>query len=265
MEQTQKAKSKYTGTKEIQKKIRELFTYRKISLVLHESGLDHDHAFRKELEGLQLKIYLLDAYLESQWDLDPAEISKYWQGITSALTDMHFSVDETEKLVREIRAYEKIERRCRKDRWPISVPFTKFYTTKSCDVRLIRHLIYRAAPALQQVWNEKAWKYYDQATEVLDDIADLMEDLQTYNANRFLVSWLRTGQRKTEKEYRKRLLRIQQKAEKYFQKHPHAAGHEQLYQWTMEGIEETLQMLNRTMVDHDPAALASSYLLGKMK
>lgn len=264
MKRERSVKIKYSGEQEIREKISELFSFRKLSDVLLESGQAVTPSFKEDLETLQLRIYLLDAYLESNWDLDPREIERLWEGISGSLEAMHFAPKEIKKLVREIKRYESIERKCRKDRWPTSVSFTKFYTTKSCDVRLIRHLIYTAAPALQQVWNEDAWMYYDQITEVYDDIADLIEDLPTYNANRFLVSWLRAGQQETEKKYRKQVKRMARKAKKYFQNHPHASRHEELCQWTLKSAEETLELLSRTMDNHDPAACISSFLLAKM-
>lgn len=257
-------KEKYSSEQQIREKIRELFSFRKLTDLLGEAGLDKSLLLTESLEALQLSIYRLDAYLESTWELDPQEITNLWEGIYGCLREMHFTPKQINRMVGEIRRYERIERKCRKDQWPTSVPFTKFYTTKSCDVRLIRHLIYKAAPSLAHMWKERAWRYYDQITEVHDDIADLFEDLPTYNANRFLVSWLREGQKKTGKQYRKRLERIVRKANTYFKKHPQASRHAELYAWTLEGAEETLQLLSRTMESHDPAACITSLLLTKM-
>lgn len=258
-------KKKYAGEKEIREKIKLLFGYRKLTDALEISGLSHKRSFVNNLHTLQLKIYFLDAYLEGQWDLDPAQLKEYWQDIHAVLATMGYSPVDIEGLVHEIRAYEKIERNCRTDEWPTRISFTSFYTTKSCDVRLNRRLIYLAAPELNKVWKEKAWRYYDLITEINDDIEDIHEDLATYNANRFLISVLRKGMRKTARQYEAYLLKTTDRAIAYFEKHRKTGHHDQLFKWTLERSQETIHLLHHIVETTDPEVVSRSYLLQHMK
>ena len=189
-------KSKYGNDTALRKKIDELFEYRKITELLRLGLLDKNKKFVSHLIDIQTQIYMLDAYLESNWELDKEKLATYWSAIQTSLESLGYEKDQHDKLLSEIRQYEKIERRCRKDKWPTDVPFKEFYTTKSCDVRLMRHLIYEAAPSLKDTWKESVWTYYDLVTEVNDDIHDMEEDVTTYNGNRFLISILRKGLKK---------------------------------------------------------------------
>ncbi|HSF90270.1 MAG TPA: hypothetical protein VLA46_12685 [Saprospiraceae bacterium] len=259
------AKKKYTGEPEIRHKIEELFTYRKLIGLLQQGGLDKDKVFYEHLVDIQYQIYLLDAYLEGAWDLDKAALASCWEKIKDSLSKLNYSSTQIDQLLREIREYERIERNCRKGKWPTKVSFRKFYTTKSCDVRLIRHLIYDAQPELKRVWKEKDWTYYDLITEMNDDIADVVEDLNTYNGNRFLISVLRKGSVKTEKQYRAYMEKTTSKAKEYFKKHGDAGDNQQLYTWTMERSVETLDLLAKTVHTNDPSLFSKSLLLSKMK
>lgn len=259
------AKKKYTGEPEIKHKIAELFSYRKLIGLLQQGGLDKDKIFYAHLVAIQYQIYLLDAYLEGQWDLDKSALALCWDKIKESLSKLNYSSSQIDKLLREIKEYERIERNCRKGNWPTKVSFRKFYTTKSCDVRLIRHLIYDAQPELSLIWKEKDWVYYDLITEMNDDIADIIEDLNTYNGNRFLISVLRKGRHKTEKQYRAYIDKFTSKAKTYFKKRAVEGDNHQLISWTMDRSRETLDLLDKTIKVNDPSLFSKSLLLAKMK
>lgn len=259
------AKKKYAGEPEIKHKIEELFSYRKLIGLMQQGGLDKDKVFYAHLVDIQYQIYLLDAYLEGEWALDKTALASCWEKIRNSLSKLNYTASQIDKLLREIRVYERIERNCRKGIWPTSVSFRKFYTTKSCDVRLIRHLIYDAQPALKRVWKEKDWAYYDLITEMNDDIGDIIEDLNTYNGNRFLISVLRKGSIKTEKQYRAYIDKITSKAKSYFKKHVDEGDNHQLLNWTMDRSVETLDLLDKTVHANDPSLFSKSLLLAKMK
>ena len=257
-------KNKYSGEKEILDKIEDLFSYRKLSGLLHAGQLDKDHVFTGHLTDIQYQIYLLDAYLESQWELDQERLDAHWKAISTSLAQLAYTPHQMQRMLSEIREYERIERNCRKNDWPTKVRFKRFYTTKSCDVRLIRHLIYDARPTLRETLKEEDWVYYDLITEINDDISDLKEDLLTYNGNRFLISILRKGSEKTFKKYRKYLMKVTRKAKSYFRKY-HAKGENaQLYTWTMERSAETLALLDSTLHADVPADCTTSFLLRQM-
>jgi len=259
------AKSKYSGDQEIRHKIDELFSYRKLSDLLEKGGLDKDIVFTGHLTEIQYQIYLLDAYLEGEWALDQEKLNACWGAIKGALGSLGYSPDQVMKLLHEIRDYERIERNCRKGKWPTKVSFKKFYTTKSCDVRLIRHLIYDAKPELNKTWKENAWVYYDRITEINDDIADVREDLLTYNGNRFLISCLRKGEKKTTTKYKAYLEKVSSKAKKYFRAHAKDGENGQLASWTIARSKETLELLEKTATEDHLSLFSTSLILGKMK
>ena len=259
------AKQKYAGEEEIRFKIKELFAYRKLTDLMRIAKLDKDRAFVAHLTEIQFRIYLLDAYLESDWILDPERLNDHWAQIETALRQLVPAPEKLNPLLEEIHEYERIELNCRRNKWPTRERFKKFYTTKSCDVRLIRHLIYRAHPALESIWKEKAWASYDLITEINDDIADLFEDLGTYNGNRFLISILRKGADKAGDRYKAQLASISARAEKYFCKHGQTGEHDKLYEWTMTRAIETEELLVTALAQSDHTLLTSSLILSKMK
>ena len=258
-------KKKYAGEQEIRDKIKELFTYRKLTDLMRYAQLDKDKSFVTQLTDVQYQIYLLDAYLESTWLLDEEKLKELWHHIEEALRKLIPEPEDLHPLLVEILEYERIEINCRRNKWPTREPFKKFYTTKSCDVRLIRHLIYLAKPALKEVWKEKAWACYDLITEVNDDVTDIQEDLHTYNGNRFLISMLRKGSKKTSKRYKDQLRSIVNKADDYFCKHGDKGQHDKLYEWTLTRALETLELLESTVQKNDHSLYTSSLILAKMK
>lgn len=256
---------KYSGEKAIREKIQLLFAYRKLTDLMQKTKLNKDASFRNKLTELQYRIYLLDAYLEGQWVLDPAQLKSYWQAINEALSAFDYSAKKIKSQLAEIRLYEHIEKNTRQNIWPTKVSFKKFYTTKSCDVRLMRHLIYRAHPELNEVWHENAWAYYDLITEINDDIADVTEDLPTYNGNRFLISILRKGEKKTAEHYHRYLEKVTSKAQSYFKKHNRVGENMQLLDWTLSRSVETIELLETTLANNDASIYLNSFLLAKMK
>lgn len=249
----------------VREKIDSLFAYRKLTHLLEISQLKSDKTFIVKLKELQYKIYLLDAYLEGHWDLEKKELDLLWTGIIKALEPFDFSKKEIKSLLSEIKEYERIERNCRKNKWPVDVSFRKFYTIKSCDVRLIRHLIYKTYPGLSVFWDEDSWVYYDRITEINDDISDIDEDLKTYNGNRFLISILRKGSLRTLKQYNAYLERTTAKSKSYFKKQKGRGENAHLLEWTLTRAEETLLMLDHLIESSDPELYSSSLLFKHMK
>ena len=257
-------RKKYVDDQAITTKIDALFSYRKISDLIRLGGLSSNKPLIRHLYNIQTQIYHLDAYLESNWKLDEHKLDQYWQSIMQSLEAIGYSGKQGNKLVAEIRQYERIEKDCRRDKWPTRVPFADFYTTKSCDVRLIRHLVYEAAPALTAHWKENVWKYYDLITEINDDVSDLYEDIDTYNGNRYLVSMLRKGIHKTTKRYAGFIEKVTEKANDFFEKHPRQERDRHLHEWILTRSTETLTLLDDTARNADSARLSKARILEYM-
>ncbi len=255
---------KYPVEKATKEKIRKLFAYRRLTDLLNVSGLVKDQEFVNHLMDVQYQIYMLDAYLESQWEINKKALEVYWEAIHISLEHMGNKKKKITSLISEIEEYQQIEKNCRKDKWPTKVSFKKFYTTKSCDVRLIRHLIYRAYPDLEKLWSEDTWIYYDLITEIHDDIADMEEDIKTYNGNRFLISILRKGADKTQEEYELYLTRISAKAKTYFEDKKDEGKNIQLAGWIAARSKETIKLLNSKVHSKTMEKLSNSLLLTHM-
>ena len=246
-------------------KISMLFTYRRLTDLLKAAGLDKNKKFVNDLIHVQFQIYMLDAYLESQWELNKKEIKVLWRAIRDSLSAMGYSDKKIDKMVREIEDYERIEQDCRDNTWPTKVSMKKFYTTKSCDVRLIRHLIYKAEPRLEEMWKESSWKYYDIITEINDDVADVQEDINTFNGNRFLISILRKGTDKTRKQYMQYLTKITSDAAEYFSERMDRGKNKQLAAWIGARSRETAKLLETQTDPKMLDRLSDSLLLTQMK
>ena len=256
---------KYKVEKATIDKVKKLFVYRKLSNLLKASGLDQNKEFSADIINVQYQIYMLDGYLESQWELNKKDIKVLWEAIYLSLEEMGYGKKEISSMVEEIREYERIERNCRKDKWPTKVCMEDFYTTKSCDVRLIRHLIYKAHPELINLWKEKAWRFYDIITEIHDDVEDLHEDVNTFNGNRFLISILRKGIEKTYKEYSSYLSEITKEAEEYFTGKADRGQNKQLAAWTTDRSLQTLKLLDAQVSSKKLEYLSTSLLLTHMR
>lgn len=246
-------------------KINKLFRYRRITDLLKAGDLYEDKDFVANLINVQYQIYMLDRYLESQWDLKKKQINQYWNGIFSALENMGYSTKQIAPMVREIEMYEKIERNCRKDKWPTKLSMKEYYRIKSCDVRLIRHLIYKAQPELKNFWKEKTWIPFDLITEVNDDVADIREDIKTYNVNRYLISILRKGRDRTQKQYHSFLDKNIRKAKELFNAKAEFGKNKVLSRWTSDRGSQTLRLLEKTGQSKIMDELSGSRLLERMK
>ncbi len=256
---------KYSEDKIIFNKIEELFAYRQLTELFKQSGLDANSAFVSGLYELQYQIYLFDAYLESVWDLDESKLQAYWTGIKDALKPFHLEDKKIHKLLKEIRSYARIESNCRKGKWPDEISYKQFYTTKSCDVRLMRHLLYKSYPELNYFCLEKSWIYYDLITEINDDIADIYEDLETYNANRFLISILRHGHLQTCESYAQFIAKVAFRATEYFKIYHSLGENAQVFEWTTNRTLETMELLQSTTDTLNHELCTSSWWLEKMK
>ncbi len=255
---------KYPDREAVIRKIDELFAFRQITALIGMADPPADPSWTEKLKQLQYSIYLLDAFLEGEWDLDPDERKKRWADIHAALADLGYEGRPARRLLKEIRRYERIERDCRKDKWPTRIGFRKFYTTKSCDVRLMRRLVYLEHPSLANNWPEDTWRFFDRVAEVHDDVEDLREDLETLNANRFLVALLRDGIPATHARYAAFITKTLQQATRHFTGLAPDDPALQVAALTADMGQQTTDLLKETIAQLPPDLLGRSWLLGRM-
>ena len=256
--------NKYPVELATKEKIKKLFAYRRLTDLLNESGLIKDEEFVNHLVDVQYQIYMLDGYLESQWEINKNQLEVYWEAIKISLEHAGYKKKQISSLTGEIEKYQVIEKNCRKDKWPTKVSLKKFYTSKSCDVRLIRHMIYQACPELETIWLEEKWLYYDLITEIHDDISDIEEDIPTCNGNRFLISILRKGVSKTQEEYDAFLVEISEKAKIYFDTKKSKGKNKQLGSWISARYKETIKLLDAKVQSKIMDKLSNAKLLNYM-
>lgn len=182
-------------------KIADLFAQRKIDALYQNSVLAGQAALYGHLVALQNHIYHLDDYLETHWHLSPAKLAEYWQAIRNKMGDFGMSGAEGDAYLAEIHQYQAQEMIPRSGGDLQGISMDRFYACKTCDIRLLRRLIYRADPALALWIPLDLWKYWDCLTEVEDDLMDMEEDRDTWNVNRYLLALKADAADKVNAEY----------------------------------------------------------------
>jgi len=164
---------------ELRKKIVELFDYRLFPQLLEASHVDEalQSVFIEHLIQLQTNIYFLDAHLEANWQTNPQILNLHWDNIKNSLDSFHIPTDQYTAYLNHIKKYEKHELELRQGKSPLRFDMEYFYFYKSCDVKLLRRLIYERFQLTPVCGMLSDWRFYDLVTEVNDDIEDLFEDL----------------------------------------------------------------------------------------
>jgi len=183
-------------------KIRELFDLRMIPWLLESSEMDDKEAFLDRLVDLQVSIYALDHHLETNWILSRKDLKPFWKGIYEDLGRFGLTDYQQRTWSSEIVRYQTRELALRSGISPALHPMEALYYYKSCDVRLMRNLIYREAPKLEEIMPFANWHEFDLITEVNDDVEDIYEDLEILNGNRFLFALFEFGMDATKERYR---------------------------------------------------------------
>jgi hypothetical protein len=235
---------------ELRKKIIELFEYRLFPQLMEssEAGYGIKNIFLENLIQLQTNIYHLDAHLEAHWETNPHLLSLHWDSIKSALAIFEVPAEQYHAYLNHIKKYEKHELELRLGKSPLRFEMEYFYFYKSCDVKLLRRLMYekfQLAPACGRLSD---WRYYDLVTEVNDDVEDLFEDLDFINGNRFLISLLYYDKEKSKQIFSDFLDGIGVKAK---DKHKNSTGlySDVIYEVTMKRISETKVLLDQRIDD----------------
>ncbi len=234
---------------ELKGKIKELFKYRKLPILLELAGTSkkEEKVFYGQLIELQAAIYDLDLYLESNWELDDAALKEWWKHIYTKLTALKLPKKKHAFYVRQILKYQKHEMSIRYGKLPTSYTMEYFYYYKSCDVKLIRQLIYDKFPKLNSHFSLVDWRLFDLVTEMVDDLSDVEEDTEVYNGNRFLISALTKKKKQTFADFDLFLNEIDRRLEddKWSE-----GDLEMLKEWTDEVIFEADEILDELAIDY---------------
>lgn len=248
-----------SGQKEVAKKIDDLFKYRRIPWMLRLAGIKSDNPFVAKLKNLQSSIYALDNYLESNWDVTKKGLAEHWKPINADLRAFGLNRYQVVAYRKDIERYQAYELEMRDGRFPTSRPFKTTYGAKTCDVRLIRRLIYEEAPKLRKLIRPTDWQAYDLITEVNDDIDDIFEDIEVYNGNRFLVSLNLRGKMRTRSEFNAFLRDIGKTARIKFRQRE-GKEIEELAAWTARRLDQTRHLLKKRLAQQKITTVKNAVL-----
>ncbi len=229
-------------------KINELFNYRRLPWLVQLSRMHDDQSFYQHLVKLQDSIYALDHYLETSWQLSGDRLWKFWQDIYRDLSPFGLAKGEKFEFTSSIQIYQSHEINLRRRLSPSHLKMSDFYHHKSCDIKLMRKLIYRTDPTIKQLIHADDWILFDLLTEIHDDIEDLYEDLKIFNANRFLYMLLQQNRVEVQSLYENFIKAIKEKAGIWIQKNPSVNGERMtIYRITEDMASETLELLDRRL------------------
>lgn len=226
----------------LSQKIDALFEYRMLPQLIKEGGANAEQAkvIYQKLKKLQEAIYNLDHYLETHWIC--TDLDTYWRPISNCLIqDFNIAPEDVESYLAHIRKYEKHELELRKNILPTRLDMEYFYFYKSCDVKLLRRLIYEAFPSIEKKYPLADWRNFDLVTEVNDDIEDIFEDLLTINGNRFLILVETEDINTATQTFSKFIKDIQDKNDQRLQRK--GSAYQQVHSITSTLLEETLELL----------------------
>ena len=185
---------------DLNQKISDLFDYRKLPWLGELLRIHTLPAFLNSLMKLQLSIFLYDSELEKSWNPSNEILAKYWKGMEIELNLLGVRNELLADYLFQIRVYADNELSMRHGKKLSDLPIFKFYYYKSCDVRLMRRLLYKAG-SQDDVVSYSDWLLFDMITEINDDILDVEEDLSTFNGNRFIWSIREKGWESTLNDY----------------------------------------------------------------
>lgn len=180
-------------TPAFRKKIIELFEYRMLPELMIIGGGTLDRSLYEDLINLQYRIYKLDEALEQSYEVDHKLIDARWQDIYLCLSALGIARPLHDDYSKHIYKYQRHELDIRERKLPTRLSMEYFYFYKSCDVKQLRRIIYDKYPVLARSVRLSQWRIFDLVTELNDDIADVQEDVDTVNGNRFLISYVQHG------------------------------------------------------------------------
>ena len=232
-------------------KIRTLFAYRDFDHLYELGGLSNAKKDRLEdnLIRLQQDIYFLDEYLESNWELDQEELKLYWNHIHQSLSNLGVASSDYDLYSAHIYKYQQHEMQLRTKEDLLRLSMEYFYFYKSCDVKLLRRIIYNHAPKISKYYSLSDWRCFDLITEVNDDVEDLVEDMQTINGNRLQLVINKEGIETAKREFiefmnqieHQSIARVELKKSKYY---------DSIHAKVVEQVKATKKLLDHSIAEY---------------
>ena len=243
-------------------KIDKLFKYRKLPFLLNTLKRKDRVLLNKHLPKIQRSIYDLDAYLESSWKIKEKKLSKFWQEINKTILKVGFDEETVYNMTSHIRKYQLHELQLRENKLPTRLKLDYYYYYKSCDVRLMREIIYAHNPDLDDKIKLSEWRYYDLVTEINDDVEDVFEDQHTINGNCFLISIKENGLEETLKTFDSYLNELVDKSVNRFGKSKRL-DKLRIHYYTIKRIEETRSLMHKNAKKVEKKGISKNMILFK--
>ncbi len=225
-------------------KIIQLFEYRKLPYLIEFFSKSDRKKILSSLIELQKSIYELDCYLECNWNLRQSDLDKYWEDIYNKIEKLGYDRSNAFQMCSHIRRYQLHETQLRELKFPMRLNQEYFYYYKSCDVRLMREILFDKCKNLRVSHKLSDWRLFDLVTEINDDIEDIEEDLHTINCNAFMISILEKGSSISVSTYKKFLKALVAKSELRALKR-HNKWYQQINSWTITDAQLTLELINK--------------------
>lgn len=227
----------------MEKKIDALFEYRKLPTLLAKGNYSKESSLYRGLVQLQIAIYHLDLYLESNWKTKKSELKKYWKEIYRCMKDLGISKKRAEEYLKHIERYQKHELQLRTNKYPTDYSLEYYYFYKSCDVKLMRRIIYDYIPELKKDYSLADWRIFDLITEIDDDVEDVFEDLDNINGNYFMIMLWQKDKKIVFKFFSEFLKELGKRARSKFAAKDSAS--KQIKLWTLKELKASQQLLDK--------------------
>ena len=248
----------------MKKKIKALFEYRQIPKLMKDGKIKGKKDLYKKLIKLQISIYELDEYLESNWEIKKAELNKYWKNIHKCMVDCGVPKSKVADYSKHILKYQSHELNLRKSKLPTEGSIEYFYYYKSCDVRLMRQIIYDLSENLDSKYTLPDWRYFDLITEINDDVDDMFEDLETINGNYALIARWEFGKKESMRLLNEFMDSIEAKNIDRYKKRKSKSKYKLIYKMTQKQIKATRKLLNQNMGKLKKKKIGKAKLFGHL-
>ncbi len=248
-------------------KIEKLFEYRKLPELVHYDNDKDQDTFLSKLYGLQEHIYYLDRFLESSWDIGSEDVKPYWTPIYESLTSLDIPEEVHDDYLHHIYRYQDHELSLRDGVIVANESIPYYYYYKSCDVKLIRRIIYENNPALWDMFVLSDWTLFDLITEIDDDIEDIEEDQDVLNGNGFVLNAHFTGIDETYSKFCAYLQSCIEKQRRKAQWIDDPDWSAMIKEWTIESAQDTRVLLEekRDKIKNEPNILAQNRIVQKLE
>ncbi len=229
----------------MKKKIKALFEYRQLPKLMKDGKVPNRKTLYKNLIKLQITIYKLDEHLESNWNVTKTDLKSYWKNIHHAMLVCGVPKSKLGEYSKHILKYQKHELNLRSGKLPTEGSIEYFYYYKSCDVRLMRQIIYDQSVNLDQKYILADWRYFDLITEVNDDVDDMFEDLETINGNYALIARWEFGKKESIRLLTEFMDLIETKNKERLIKRKSESKYKRIFKMTQEQIKVTRKLLDK--------------------